>query len=1309
MLRRFLFAVILVVSSNALAGGNKVLIVYEGKDTAGNPAKGDGLQLFQLLGHFDLQKSLLAGDDYKAGESGKFDCLFFIGFTNDCVPPDKFLDDAYDFKGTLVWIGNGIVAMNARHNLENKYGFMPERLDSTIGFESVVATDRDFKFTKGDHYLTIISVTQRDKVEILANAIGPNRVSSPYAIHSDNLYLFGDSPFSYMGPTDRYLFFAEKLHEILKQEHDESHPAFIRIEDVHPLEDPNSIRKISDLLYAEGVPFLIAVVPFYVDPSNNERVSLSDKPDMVDALRYAEAHGATIVMHGDTHQYHGVTASDFEFWDESGNRPIRDDNAAFVQQKLESGVEELMRNGVYPLAWETPHYGASEVDYAAIAKIFSTVVEQRIVMNDLDYSQFFPYLIHQDLYGQRIIPENLGYVPLGTSEEEEQAVQDILTAAKENLYVRDGYATAFIHPFMPISLLGEIVDGIRDLGYTFVDLKDSNNSVTLPDRAIVSGRDSVRCSIEDQYFKETYLNDRGERVKLDLTESRITGTVERNIDLKPGWIYAAEPVEYREKPLSLFEKIGIMLRNFWESLFPEKKEVTPAVAAIVWDSTATGGALYDEESFVTALRSVGISVDTLSVSDLTNTRDYNLLIVPYSSAERLSDSLYDDIDKYVSNGGRLITDAKNPLAEDLGIEFSKNVFRVEKVRDALFPEELLSWGTFEAVHRIDVQENDEIVSTNAINEAPIAVARKYGKGKFIALSARFDPITDGGYSRFPYIVDWLKTYFGLYPVLRRDYVEMYFDPGRHRSTSIETLVKQWASRGIRVIHVAGWHEYPKFMYDYDRLIRLCHAYGISVYVWIEPPQVSQKFYNDHPQWREKNYKGEDVRPDWRYPLALTDTTCLRAASDWVYNFLTTHDWDGVNIAELYFGGDGAPGNPQMLTPFDASAKETFRKKYGFDPTQLFQPSSLHYYKISPQDWKDFVDFRVSLVVDLTSRFLSLASDAFKNKPGTQIVLTILDQKTFPDLRTSIGVDADQILQLKKKFSFALQVEDPQSNWNTDPRRYLGIGRTYKRLMGPDSSDLMIDLNIYSLRDSNYVGLFPSKTPTGTESYLLVNSAAKAAPRMTIYDEAGVLPQDLVDFPYAIAPQAEMEIVDAGYQINAPYSTSIRLSPDVKYIQVDGATVFPLQPGYFAIPAGEHLVSVEAAGVNPFQDEMMASHIEAASCDILSEKTFERGVEFTYDSPTRCVVSFGKLPFAVFVDDRETSFSVAREERHFGIILPPGQHKALVILENVVSYGIDVTSLWSSAVISIFGSLAGGILFLLYLVYKVRRKKALARV
>ncbi len=286
----------------------------------------------------------------------------------------------------------------------------------------------------------------------------------------------------------------------------------------------------------------------------------------------------------------------------------------------------------------------------------------------------------------------------------------------------------------------------------------------------------------------------------------------------------------------------------------------------------------------------------------------------------------------------------------------------------------------------------------------------------------------------------------------------------------------------------------------------------------------------------------------------------------------------------------------------------------------------------------------------------------------------------------------------------MQVEDPQANWNTDPRRYIGIGDTYRRLLGPDSSSLMIDLNIYSLRDSSYAGIFPSRTPTGTESYLLVNSAAKAASSMTIYDEATVLPQDLSDFPYAIAPQATMELTDGGYEIDAPYSTVIRLNSDMKYVEIDGASVFPCQPGYFAVPAGKHFVKMVKSEVNPFQNEMMDSHIEAASCDILSERSFQRGVEFTYDSPTRCAVSFGKAPFAVFIDDHEAPFTVAREEQHYGIILPASHHKALVILQNAVSYGIDMTSLWSSSLIAIFGSIAGGMLVVLYLILKIRRKR-----
>jgi len=387
----------------------------------------------------------------------------------------------------------------------------------------------------------------------------------------------------------------------------------------------------------------------------------------------------------------------------------------------------------------------------------------------------------------------------------------------------------------------------------------------------------------------------------------------------------------------------------------------------------------------------------------------------------------------------------------------------------------------------------------------------------------------------------------------------------------------------------------------------------------------------------------------------------------------------------------------------------FRKRYGFDPVQLFQPSSPHYYKTSPDDWANFLNFRVSLVTSLTSHFLGLATAAFSDKPGAKIILTFLDQKDFPDLRTSIGVDADQLLQLRSKYNFAPQVEDPQSNWNSDPRRYISIGNTYKKLLGADSSELMIDLNIMQFRDANYSGVFPTKTPTGVESYLLVQSAADAASGATIYSEATAFPQDVADFPYADAPQASISLVSDGYEVDAPYSTSVRLSDDVGEVSIDGTSAYPYRPGCFEIPAGDHVVKIVKTNVNPFDSKMMQSRIEAASCNILSERAFQRGVEFTYDSPTRCVVSFGKLPYTVLIDDHEVPFTVAREEQHYGLILPPGHHKALVILESTVSYSIDLTSLWSSALITIFGSIAGGVLLVLYLVLKLRRKRVLASV
>jgi uncharacterized protein YdaL len=394
-------------SPQAFAEGKKVLIVVEGTTTLKNYAMGDGRQLATLLGHFQASTKVIGVHEYQRGELQRHDCVFYVGFHASNPVPALFTDDVLQSTIPVVWLNTGFREFSRRPEVKAKFGFIVSRFDSTSVFSSVKAGDREFQ--KGEPNLNIIEIADRKKVEVVATASSEKgRRDVPYIVRSGNLLYVADSPFASAAETDRYLLFADMLHDILQEQHESSHTALIRIEDINPMDDPGKLREIADILSSRGIPFLVSVIPFYVDPGQGIRSSLSDKPDLVDALKYMVQNGGTIVMHGVTHQYKGVTASDYEFWDESTNKPIKDETVEGIQRKLDMGIQEFMRNGLYPLVWETPHYAASFRLYQTVARYFSTAMEQRLAIEDFDYSQFFPYVIQRDLFGQSISPENLG-------------------------------------------------------------------------------------------------------------------------------------------------------------------------------------------------------------------------------------------------------------------------------------------------------------------------------------------------------------------------------------------------------------------------------------------------------------------------------------------------------------------------------------------------------------------------------------------------------------------------------------------------------------------------------------------------------------------------------------------------------------------------------------------------------------------------------------------------------------------------------------------------------------------------------------
>ena len=668
---------------------------------------------------------------------------------------------------------------------------------------------------------------------------------------------------------------------------------------------------------------------------------------------------------------------------------------------------------------------------------------------------------------------------------------------------------------------------------------------------------------------------------------------------------------------------------------------------------------------------------------------------------------FDAIVKFVHAGGNLITDQKNDLAEELGIHFSTAQLRIRSIRDRSYPDEPIAWQNFEPMFKLNVEHVDEVFCQDAASDAPVVIGMGVGKGKILFFGSRFDPATQEGYSRYPYLLDYVKRYFRLGPLVRRENLEAFFDPGLRANYSVEDLIKLWVRAGIRRIHVAGWHEYPKYTYDYARLIRLAHANGILVYAWLEPPQVSQKFWQNHPEWRERNYKGENVRPSWRYPVALTDPACIDTMTAFYKKLLSGFDWDGVNIAELYFDAGKGLDEPLKYAPMHPSAVRDIRKKFGIDLLTIFDENSPWYWKSNPTVQSTLTEYRISKLDEIYERLLREFSDYARLRPGFQIIVTAMDSYGSPELREHIGVDMAHILALQKRFGFSLQVEDAEHLWSTDPRRYVEIGKKYGQLIG-DPSKLLLDLNIIDLslstRKPGAVTPFPTFKQTGTESFQLIHAASIGAPRFTFYAEQTVNPQDLSFFASAAAHGIHYKRSGDYYSIDAAHSFSLRFPKEIAHILLDGMLIPASRDNLFFIPAGMHTVDVNPGTTGAFSTSQLQPRILSSTGDVSELSYGMRDAKFIYNSEERMLVSFSNEPTQVQLDGQQYTFTALKGNDCFTIKLPQGKHEVSLITGDSFSYGINVTSLWSATAIAIFGFLAVVLLLGMYVLLKILHRR-----
>lgn len=483
-----------------LSTGANTLVLY---DTTGPYAwlgEAYATQVANLVSHFGSWTAHPVAS-YATGELSGYSAVVYVGSTYDEPLPVAFLDDVLNTNVPVVWMYDNIWQLTARHGaFAGAYGFTWRQFDFAAVAEVRYKGTSLTRSTLNNSGIMDYVVTDPTRARSLADAVRADGTTFPWAIRSGRLTYIGEIPFAYIGHDDRYLAFADLLFDALAPATAIRHRALVRIEDVGPTANPKDLKAVADYLSRRKVPFTVGVYPEHRDPLGvysggvPEVKRLRDAPAVVDALRYMQSKGGTLIMHGYTHQYramanpyNGVSGDDFEFFlahvDAEDyvryDGPVPEDSAEWAGGRIDASYAEFAAAGLArPTIFEFPHYAGSATDYAVVASKVGPRYDRGLYFPGVlsggpaDHSrivgQFFPYAV-RDVYGSAVVPENLGNVELEEyNHNPPRYPADILASAQRNLVVRDGVASFFFHPFLGMTYLRQVVEGIQSMGYTFV-------------------------------------------------------------------------------------------------------------------------------------------------------------------------------------------------------------------------------------------------------------------------------------------------------------------------------------------------------------------------------------------------------------------------------------------------------------------------------------------------------------------------------------------------------------------------------------------------------------------------------------------------------------------------------------------------------------------------------------------------------------------------------------------------------------------------------------------------------------------------
>jgi hypothetical protein len=587
----------------------------------------------------------------------------------------------------------------------------------------------------------------------------------------------------------------------------------------------------------------------------------------------------------------------------------------------------------------------------------------------------------------------------------------------------------------------------------------------------------------------------------------------------------------------------------------------------------------------------------------------------------------------VEQGGVVVLEGPSDLAAALGFKPSAKRVAVRSIVDQRAPKLSIVWETPLEIPVFDLPKESSVLAAERWEHAPVMVALHRGSGAVLWIAA---PPGKEGYERFPYLLQALQD-LGVQPPFRSQRLWAFFDGSYRSRVDLDYFAERWRKAGISALHVAGWHYYEQNAESDDylrRLIEACHRKDILVYVWLELPHVSEKFWDDHPEWRERTAILQDAQLDWRKLMNLSNPECAAAVSAGVKQLMNRFDWDGVNLAELYFESLEGAANPARFTPMNQNVRDEFYGLNGFDPIELFKSPNP-----DPARLRTFLDYRAELARRQQEKWIGEIESIRAAKPDLDFVLTHVDDRFDTRMRDLIGADAARVLPLLDQHDFTFLIEDPATIWNLGPQRYPQIAARYQPIT-QHTGNLAIDINIVD----RYQDVYPTKQQTGTELFQLVHVAAQAFPQVALYFENSILTQDLSLLASAAATVDKAEqngsrlIIDSPHGVGVSWQGAAFVNGHLWPVRSD-TTLW--------LPAGTSVIE-------PAPKDAVLRIVDFNG-NLHSANASAQDLQFSYQSNARAIATLNARPRKIEIDGAIAGEKLSEAGASFVLTLPRGQH------------------------------------------------------